>query len=60
MLSNCCDASPIENTDLCSSCKEHCDFYPENCPHCDVLIEDSDLDYCTKCGAEIPLTVDPF
>jgi len=23
--SNCCDASIVENTDLCSSCKEHCE-----------------------------------
>ena len=24
MNSNCCDAPIIENTDLCSNCKEHC------------------------------------
>jgi hypothetical protein len=25
MVSNCCGAEIIENTDLCSDCKEHCD-----------------------------------
>ena len=25
MLSNCCNAPIIENTDLCSDCKEHCE-----------------------------------
>lgn len=24
--SNCCNALLIENTDLCSDCKEHCDI----------------------------------
>jgi hypothetical protein len=24
MKSNCCNANIIENTDLCSQCKEHC------------------------------------
>ena len=24
MISNCCGASVIQNTDLCSDCKEHC------------------------------------
>jgi hypothetical protein len=24
MVSNCCGAEIIENTDLCSDCKEHC------------------------------------
>ena len=24
-LSNCCNAPIIENTDLCSKCKEHCE-----------------------------------
>lgn len=25
MVSNCCGANIIENTDLCSKCKEHCE-----------------------------------
>ena len=28
-LSNCCGARLIENTDLCSKCKEHCDIVEE-------------------------------
>lgn len=24
-ISNCCGATVIENTDLCSDCKEHCE-----------------------------------
>ena len=24
-ISNCCGASLIENTDLCSNCREHCE-----------------------------------
>ena len=29
-VSNCCGASIIENTDLCSDCKEHCEIVDEN------------------------------
>lgn len=25
-ISNCCGAPPIDNTDICSKCKEHADF----------------------------------
>ena len=28
-VSNCCGASIIENTDLCSDCKEHCEVVEE-------------------------------
>jgi hypothetical protein len=28
--SNCCGASPLWETDLCSDCKEHADFNLEN------------------------------
>lgn len=28
-LSNCCGARLIENTDLCSKCREHCDIVEE-------------------------------
>ena len=29
MRSNCCDAEIIQETDLCSDCKEHCEIeYP--------------------------------
>ena len=27
--SNCCDANIIEETDLCSQCKEHCEAIDE-------------------------------
>jgi len=27
--SNCCGASIIENTDVCSNCKEHCEAVSE-------------------------------
>lgn len=26
IVSNCCDAPPLWNTDLCSMCKEHAEF----------------------------------
>jgi len=30
-LSNCCDASRwLDETDICSDCKEHADFYTED------------------------------
>jgi len=25
MISNCCQAGIIENSDICSGCKEHCE-----------------------------------
>ena len=28
-LSNCCDALPVHESDLCSKCMEHADFYDE-------------------------------
>jgi len=28
-LSNCCDAPELGETDLCSECKEHADFYDD-------------------------------
>ena len=28
-VSNCCGESIIENTDICSDCKEHCDAVDE-------------------------------
>ena len=28
--SNCCGAPPYYDTDLCSDCKEHAEFYLEN------------------------------
>ena len=30
MESNCCGASPWFETDICSRCKEHAEFYNEN------------------------------
>lgn len=39
-LSTCCDAPPWLETDLCSSCKEHTEFY------------DDDVIYCPECGSE--------
>jgi predicted amidophosphoribosyltransferase len=59
MLSNCCSASPIENTDLCSACKEHADFYPDHCPSCGVYFDD-EVTICSECLATVPDTVDPF
>jgi hypothetical protein len=29
MESNCCGAPPLWETDLCSACKEHAEFYEE-------------------------------
>ena len=29
-VSNCCGESIIENTDICSDCKEHCEAVDEN------------------------------
>jgi hypothetical protein len=29
MLSNCCGSEVYENTDICSSCKEHCEVIDE-------------------------------
>ena len=28
LMSNCCGASPLWESDLCSDCKEHADFSP--------------------------------
>jgi len=30
LISNCCEASIIEETDICSRCKEHCEPQTEN------------------------------
>ncbi len=30
MESNCCGASPLWETDICSDCKEHAEFYNTN------------------------------
>jgi hypothetical protein len=49
MESNCCGASPLWETDLCSACKEHAEFYDEEV---NELIEklthyyEVDLDNC--------------
>lgn len=29
MISNCCGARPLYETDICSDCKEHADFENE-------------------------------
>lgn len=33
-LSNCCGAPCIEETDICSNCKEHCEC-PSECDECE-------------------------
>ena len=30
MISNCCGARPLYETDICSDCKEHAEFENEN------------------------------
>lgn len=52
MESNCCGASPLWETDLCSACKEHAEFYTEEEQEVNDLIEklthyyEVDLDNC--------------
>lgn len=41
--SNCCGATIIENTDICSKCKEHCE--PQKCETCKG---DGELDVSKK------------
>ena len=42
-LSTCCDAPPKWDTDLCSDCKEHADFYNDN--ECDVCGGEGEIWY---------------
>lgn len=37
MVSNCCTASPWLETDICSACKEHAEFYDEDVLQTDDL-----------------------
>lgn len=59
MLSNCCSAPPIENTDLCGDCKEHASFYPLECPHCGWEFT-YEVTLCPHCLQMVPEFVDPF
>ena len=42
-LSTCCDAPPKWDTNLCSDCKEHADFYNDN--ECDVCGGEGEIWY---------------
>ena len=42
-VSNCCGASIIENTDLCSDCKEHCEVVEQA-----EYYEEDDIDWLSS------------
>lgn len=54
-LSNCCDAPPKWETDICSECMEHADFYNDVCDVCggdgEIWHSDyyCDMAYSTPC-----------
>ena len=45
-VSTCCTAVPAgSETDLCSDCLEHADFYEYACNNCDEWFEEPEVDY---------------
>ena len=49
MNSNCCDAAPLWESDLCSDCKEHADFAEAWCEMCDEGMTEEEYDFCDIC-----------
>ena len=44
-VSNCCTAIAVLETDLCSDCLEHADFYDYACSECDEFFEEPEEEY---------------
>jgi len=51
IVSNCCGAPALGETDLCSYCKEHAEFYDEDVLQIDDLIEGKE--YRIKYGIKV-------
>ena len=44
-ISNCCAAVFAPETDICSECFEHADFYTNACNQCDEVFEEPETEY---------------
>ncbi|QDP63642.1 MAG: hypothetical protein Unbinned3987contig1001_18 [Prokaryotic dsDNA virus sp.] len=49
--SNCCGAPVYDDHEICSECKEHCDYAPKLCGYCGEELHDEDpddsLEFCS-------------